>query len=136
MNTVDLFLMVIAYISMFNCIVRSDYNLVTALVCYFYWNSRQSKIKRISNIIYLVLFVTSIFDLIWLFVVWSKWTSSENMSIIWSQLRPWHITVLITSLVNIGLKAASIWFVYIENKNEHPYNQLKNVIEDKEQALY
>jgi hypothetical protein len=83
-----------------------------------------------------VLFVTSIFDILWLMVVWGKWTASDNVSIIWSQLRAWHITVLITSIINIGLKTATVWFIYAENKNEHPYNQLKQVVEDKSQALY
>lgn len=39
-DKVEIILMLIGYIAMFNCIVRSDYNLVVALVCFFYWNSR------------------------------------------------------------------------------------------------
>ena len=40
MNKIDLLLLISAYIGLFNCLIRSDFNLVTSLVCYFYWNSR------------------------------------------------------------------------------------------------
>ena len=42
-DLVEICLMTIAYLALFNCILRSDYNLVVALVCFFYWNSRQTK---------------------------------------------------------------------------------------------
>ena len=58
-------------------------------------------------------------------MVWGKWTSSDNISIILTQLRPWHITVLIMSILNIGIKTGIVYFIYTENQNEHPYNQLK-----------
>jgi hypothetical protein len=136
MITIEMLLLTISYISMFNCIVRSDYNIVISLICYFYWTSRQTKLKRISNIIYLIVLISNIFDIVWLFLVWSKWTASENISLIWQQLWFWHILVITFSLVNILLKSGAILLIYNESKNEHPYNQLKQDLEEKKQTLY
>ena len=50
-NSASLTLLVIAMIATFNCIVRSDYNLVIALVCYFFWLSRYDKEGRVSYVV-------------------------------------------------------------------------------------
>lgn len=113
-----------SYISMTNCIIRSDFNLVTSLVCYFYWNSRQSKPKRIANLISMILLVVSIFDVIWLISIWSYWTSSDFVSTVWQQLRAWRITIIILSLINLLLKGATVFAIYLESKNELPYQKL------------
>lgn len=44
-------LLVIAILATFNCLVRSDYNLVIALVCYFFWLSRFDKEERVSTVV-------------------------------------------------------------------------------------
>ena len=124
-DKVEIILMLIAYIALFNCIVRSDYNLVVALVSYFYWNSRQSKTKRVANIIYIIMVIVTIFDLVWLFIVWRSWTGKDWASPIWNRLRFWHITVIITTIVNMILKVLSMVLVYLEAKKENPYNKLE-----------
>jgi hypothetical protein len=47
----DLTLLVVAMIATFNCLVRSDYNLVIALVCYFFWLSRNDKEERVAAVV-------------------------------------------------------------------------------------
>lgn len=44
-------LLAVAIIATFNCLVRSDYNLVIALVCYFFWQSRFDKEERVSMVV-------------------------------------------------------------------------------------
>ena len=123
---VELILMLIAYIALFNCIVRSDYNVVVALVCFFYWNSRQTKTNRVALIIYIILAIVTIFDIIWLIIFWKSWTGSNWSSPIWNQLRFWHIFVIITTIVNMVLKGVAILFVYLESKKEGMYVELKD----------
>ena len=124
-DKVELILMLIAYIAMFNCIVRSDYNLVVALVCFFYWNSRQSKTKRVAIIIYIVMIVVTIFDIVWLIIVWKSWTGTNWASPIWNRLRFWHITVIILTIINIVLKMAACAFVFLEAKKDNPYDKIR-----------
>ncbi len=112
-DKVEILFMVIAYIAMFNCIVRSDYNIVVALVCFFYWNSRSAKVERVSNIIYIVLSIVILFDVIWLLVVWKSWTGRDWASPIWNRLRFWHILVIVLTIVNIFLKVLSMVFVFL-----------------------
>lgn len=47
----NLTLLLVAIIATFNCLVRSDYNLVVALVCYFFWLSRYEKEDRVSTVV-------------------------------------------------------------------------------------
>ena len=123
---VELILMLIAYIALFNCLVRSDYNVVVALVCFFYWNSRQTKTNRVALIIYIILAIVTIFDIIWLIIFWKSWTGSNWSSPIWNQLRFWHIFVIITTIINMVLKGVAILFVYLESKKEGMYVELKD----------
>ena len=125
-DKVEIILMLIGYIAMFNCIVRSDYNLVVALVCFFYWNSRQSKTKRVAIIIYIVMAVVIIFDIVWLIIVWRSWTGTNWASPIWNRLRFWHITVIILTIVNIVLKIAGCAFVFLEAKKDNPYDKIRD----------
>ena len=123
---VELILMLIAYIALFNCIVRSDYNVVVALVCFFYWNSRQTKTSRVALIIYIILAIVTIFDIIWLIIFWKSWTGTNWSSQIWNQLRFWHVFVIVTTIVNMVLKCIAILFVFLESKKEAPYQELKD----------
>ena len=123
---VEIILMLIAYIALFNCIVRSDYNVVVALVCFFYWNSRQTKTSRVSLIIYIILAIVTIFDIVWLIIFWKSWTGSNWSSPIWNQLRFWHIFVIITTIVNMVLKVIAIIFVFLESRKESQYAPLQD----------
>ena len=69
--------------------------------------------------------IVTIFDLVWLFIVWKSWTGKDWASPIWNRLRFWHITVIITTIVNMVLKILSMVFVYLEAKKENPYNKLE-----------
>jgi len=82
-DLVEITLMTIAYLALFNCTMRSDYNIVVALVCFFYWNSRYSKTKWVANIIYIILILVTIFDIIWLILIWKPWTTKNSLSKIW-----------------------------------------------------
>ena len=123
-DKVEILLMLIAYIAMFNCIVRSDYNIVVALVCFFYWHSRHSKINRVANIIYVVLSVVTIFDIVWLIIVQNSWTGKNWASPIWNRLRIWHVSVIITTIANMVFKLIAMGFVFLEVKNSNPYKKL------------
>ena len=123
-DKVELILMIIAIISMFNCIVRSDYNIVVALVCFFYWHSRHSKINRVANIIYIVLMVVTIFDIVWLIIVWKSWTGTNWASDVWKRLRFWHISVIIGTIINMVLKLVAMLFVFLAVKQSNPYKNL------------
>ena len=69
--------------------------------------------------------IVTIFDLIWLFIVWKSWTGKDWASPIWNRLRFWHISVIITTIVNMILKLLACVFVYLEAKKENPYNKLE-----------
>ena len=53
-NSASFTLLIIAMIATFNCLVRSDYNLVIALVCYFFWLSRYDKEGRVSYVVRII----------------------------------------------------------------------------------
>lgn len=124
-DKIEIILMVIAYLAMFNCIVRSDYNIVVALVCFFYWNSRKTKTKRVANIIYIVLTIVTIFDIIWLCIIWKSWTGTNWASPIWNRLRYWHITVIILTIINMILKIGAMVLVFLESRKDNPYKQIQ-----------
>ena len=128
MDKVEILLLVIVCIAIFNCLVRSDYNVVIALICYFYWNSRQAKVQRVALIIYVILAFVTLFDILWLIIFWHSWTGENWASAIWNQLRFWHVFVVITSIVNMVLKVLAGYLVYSETKNELPYQALKENI--------
>jgi hypothetical protein len=125
LDKVEIVLMIISYIAMFNCIVRSDYNLVVALVCFFYWNSRKTKTRRVANIIYIVLAIVTIFDIVWLILVWKSWTGSNWASPVWNRLRFWHITVIVLTITNMVLKVLSMVLVFLEARKSNPYKQIE-----------
>lgn len=47
----DYVLILIALIAMFNCIIRSDFNIVIALVCHFFWMNRENKVDRVATVV-------------------------------------------------------------------------------------
>lgn len=114
------------YISIFNCLVRSDYNLVIGLICYFFWQNRENRLKNVSLITLLVLIITTIFDLLFILIVWKSWTSFNVPSKIWQHMEFLHITVLITSIINMVLKVLAAVFIKNEEKliESNKYEQL------------
>ena len=117
-DLVEITLMAIAYIAMFNCILRSDYNIVVALVCFFYWSTRFSKAKRVANIIYIILILVTIFDIVWLILVWKSWTTTDSLSLVWRKLRFLHITVLTLTIVNMVLKIVACVLIFLNVRKE------------------
>lgn len=69
--------------------------------------------------------VVTIFDIIWLIIVWKSWTGTNWASPIWNRLRFWHITVLILTIINMLLKISSCVFVFLEAKKENPYDKIR-----------
>ena len=111
MDKVNILLLVIAYIAMFNCIVRSDYNVVIAITSYFYWSSRHTKTQRVAYIIIIILAAATVFDVIWLVLIWKSWTGKEWASPVWNRLRFWHITVIFFTILNMLVKLVAIFFI-------------------------
>ena len=123
-DKVEIVLLVVAIIALINCMVRSDFNIVVGLICYFYWHSRDN--NRIPWIIIAILGITIIFDIIWLIIVWSSWTGNSWASPIWTSLRGLHITVIILSIVNMVVKLVGIVFVYMNrSKDPHSYKDMR-----------
>ena len=131
-DKVEIILLVIAIIALINCMARSDYNIVVGLICYFYWNSRDS--KRIPLIIIAILAITIIFDIIWTIIVWKSWTSKNWASPIWNSLRALHITVITLSIVNMVAKLAAIGLVWIDRKKAS--NSYKQMNDDRQPLTY
>ena len=74
----------------------------------------------------MILGIIAIFDVIWLITIWSTWTSSDFISTVWFQLRPWRVIIMLLSIVNILLKGATVVVIKMETKNELPYQKMKN----------
>lgn len=89
---------------MFNCLVRSDYNLIVCLVCCYFWLASDNKSDRTAYVVKILLIIVQIFDIIWLIVVWNSWTGSNWSSAVWNRLRFWHVLVIILSIVNFFVK--------------------------------
>ena len=124
-DRVEIVLLVISIIALVNCMVRSDYNIVVGLICYFYWNSRDN--NRIPWIIIAILVITIIFDIIWTIIVWNSWVSKNWASPIWNSLRGLHITVIVLSIVNMALKLAACGLVFLDReKNAHTYKEMRD----------
>ena len=77
--------------------------------------------------IYIVLIVVTIFDIVWMIIVWKSWTGSNWASPIWNRLRTWHLVVISLTIVNMVLKVIAIFFVFTETKKSNPYKEMKNV---------
>ena len=124
-DKVEILLLVVSIIAMVNCMVRSDYNIVVGLICYFYWNSRDS--NRIPWIIIAILAITIIFDIVWTIIVWKSWTSKNWASPIWNSLRSLHIVVIILTIVNMVVKLLAMGLVYMNRKKEpHSYQDMSD----------
>ena len=126
---VEYMLLAVAFIGLFNCIVRCDYNVVIGLICYFYWSTRAAKTRQVATVIAVIFAASIIFDIIWLFIIWKSWTGTNWASPVWNKLRPWHIFVIILSIVNIALKAAAAFLVWrggSANQNNLAYRPMNN----------
>ena len=117
-----------AYISIFNCMLRSDYNLVILLICYFFWAKREHKVARVAFVVMTVLIISEIFDIVWFIIVWDSWTGSNWSSEVWNNEETGHLVVLITSIVNSVVKLIIILFVYLDKRKdeENQYKRLYN----------
>ena len=126
---VETLLMAVAYIGLFNCLVRCDYNVVIGLICYFYWNTRAAKTRQVATVIAVILAVSLVFDVIWMMIIWKSWTGSNWASPVWNNLRSWHVFVIFLSFVNLFLKAAAAYFVWTEGTqgtNPNVYRELRD----------
>ncbi len=70
-ETVEMVLLVIVYLSVFNCLARTDFNMAFALACYYLWDLRHDRLNTLLLIILNV--ATLVFDLIWLSTVSTAW---------------------------------------------------------------
>jgi RsiW-degrading membrane proteinase PrsW (M82 family) len=71
-ETVEMVLLVIMYLSVFNCLSRSDFNMAFALACYYLWDLRFDQLNTL--ILILINISTLVFDLIWIMTVSAAWT--------------------------------------------------------------
>ena len=69
-----------------------------------------------------MLATVTIFDIIWLIIVWKSWTGKDWASPIWNRLRFWHLSVIVMTIVNIVLKLLTIGLVFMETRKENPYS--------------
>lgn len=105
-----------AMISTFNCLVRSDYNLVVVLVSYSSWTyAEKNMIVTLSALVITIIMVmTEIYDIAWVFLVWDSWNFEKTSSGIWNMLSDLHDMVIILSIVNIVVKAIAIVMLQCE----------------------
>ena len=115
-------LLAVSSIGVFNCIVRSDYNVVIGLVSLFYWSNRASKTKRVATLMMMILAASLVLDIIWILLVWKGWTTDVGVSAVWKKLRFLHKTVLLFSVVNLFVKGAAAFFLWKEGQTAGPAN--------------
>ena len=112
------FLMAVAFISTYNCLARSDYNLVIALSSYSAWSYATSKNmpQPTALLITLTILISIIFDTAWLFLVWDSWGNGKTNSKMWNRMVDLHDSILVSSMVNIFLKLMALCIIQCEKK--------------------
>ena len=107
-----------AMIATFTCVTRSDYNLVLALTCYYTWSwtSKMRTPEQSALLITVILIISEIYDIAWLFLVWDSWTDGETNSSNWNNMVDLHDACIIASMCNMVVKIVAICRIQCEKK--------------------
>ena len=105
-----------AILSTYNCLVRSDYNLVVALSCYAAWSYSVSKMQPqpTALLITLIILVSEIYDVVWVILVWDSWSNGNTNSVNWNSMVELHDSVILSSVINIFVKLVIICMIQCE----------------------
>jgi len=105
----------ITVVSAFNCLIRTDYNFVFAILSYYLWESkRDPEMQRLLMFFNLALIA---FDIIWLVSLGGLWTTSLPGNALWNGFKGLHVFVLILSVIGIALKLGVSGAIYVNRKS-------------------
>ena len=99
-------------ISVFTCIIRSDYNFAMGLLCFYMIKNAGEKIGKIAGTLLLLNVMTIAMDVLWILVMRSVWDGKPSKNATsWKAFDNIRSLTILLSLVNICLKGAAVFFL-------------------------
>merc|ERR1712010_167778 len=99
-------------VSVFTCIIRSDYNFAMGLLCYYMIKNANEKIGKIAGTLILLNVMTIAMDVLWIVVMRSVWDGKPTKNATsWKAFDNMRSLTIILSLVNVALKAGAVFFL-------------------------
>ena len=99
-------------VSVFTCIIRSDYNFAMGLLCFYMIKNAGEKIGKIAGTLLLLNVMTIAMDVLWILVMRSVWDGKPSKNATsWKAFDNVRSLTIFLSFVNICLKAAAIFFL-------------------------
>ena len=124
---------VLVALSILSCMGRADYNLVIGFVLLFLRHFFQSQKKLTIKASIQVLFLSLIFDFIWVLVFSSSWSHGDDRSEYWNSLFWVHNLVYLNGILELIVKLALIFFYYLQFKSSQwRIQELLNLKYEKE----
>ena len=99
-------------VSVFTCIIRSDYNFAMGLLCFYMIKNAGEKIGKIAGTLLLLNIMTIAMDVLWIVVMRSVWDGKPSKNATsWKAFDNIRSLTILLSVVNICLKGAAIFFL-------------------------
>ena len=99
-------------VSVFTCIIRSDYNFAMGLLCFYMIKNAGEKIGKIAGTLLLLNIMTIAMDVLWILVMRSVWDGKPSKNATsWKAFDNIRSLTILLSVVNICLKGAAIFFL-------------------------
>mmetsp|Transcript_90107 Transcript_90107/g.124391 ORF Transcript_90107/g.124391 Transcript_90107/m.124391 type:complete len:127 (+) Transcript_90107:12-392(+) len=110
----------VACVSIFTCVIRSDYNFAMGLLGYYLIkNTSDSKISTTASSLLLINVLLIVMDILWCYTMSSVWSSkpSKNQAA-WKGFDNIRSITMWLSIVNIILKGAACGFLWMLYKGK------------------
>ena len=119
-------------LSILSCMGRADYNLIVGFVLLFFRHFFQSQKKLAFKASIQVLFISIIFDFIWILVFSSNWSHGEDRSEYWNTLFWVHNLVYFNGILEFLVKCGLAFLYFMQFKQQGRVQELLNLRYDKE----
>eukprot|EP01016_Furgasonia_blochmanni_P020643 TRINITY_DN2304_c0_g1_i1.p2 TRINITY_DN2304_c0_g1~~TRINITY_DN2304_c0_g1_i1.p2 ORF type:complete len:136 (+),score=11.09 TRINITY_DN2304_c0_g1_i1:96-503(+) len=107
---VENLLFAMVWVSVFNCIMRTDFNLLFLLLLYYLWVMDKEHVGGSIHIV-VILLGLCLFDLFWLISIGGVWVKTFKQTHLWNSYQDWHTIVIGGTLVNMALKVITVCFI-------------------------
>ena len=123
---------ILVALSILSCMGRADYNLIVGFVLLFLRHFFQSQTKLAFKASIQVLFLSLVFDFIWVLVFFSSWSHGDDRSEYWNTLFWVHNLVYLNGILELILKCGLVFLYFIQFKSFGRVQELLNLRYDKE----
>lgn len=107
----------ITLVSTFTCIIRADYNFAFGLLCYYMIKTAKNPAQTARPLL-LINGALIVFDILWCVTMSNVWAGKPTAhEKVWHQFDNIRTFTMILSVLNIFLRAAAVFFLFLFDKS-------------------